>query len=148
MLRTCVVSAFCLLVTVPGFAAEERAVLAAEAAPIPVTAVQTPTTTPAPRLVMPALYASLAGLQAYDAFSTLTVLTRGGVEANPIMKGIAGSPLALVAVKAGTTAGSIYVAERLWRQNHKGQAIALMVATNGLMAAVAAHNTSVMRGIK
>jgi hypothetical protein len=145
MLRTCFVLSFCLFVAVPGFAAEERA---ADATPVSLTAVQTNNSKPAPRLVLPALYVSLAGLQAYDAFSTLTVLKRGGVEANPVMKGIVGSPLALVAVKAGTTAGSICVAERLWRQNRKGQAIALMVATNGLMAAVAAHNTSVMRGIK
>jgi len=51
-------------------------------------------------------------------------------------------------VKGGVTAASILAADRLWRQGHKGKAIALMVTTNGVMAAVAAHNGSILRGLK
>ena len=40
---------------------------------------------------------------------------------------------------------SIYVAERLWRGHHRGQAIAMMVVSNGIMAAVAASNASIIR---
>src|SRR5437667_5340415 len=38
--------------------------------------------------VLPALYISLAGLQAYDAYSTVTGVRRGAVEANGLMKNV------------------------------------------------------------
>jgi len=41
--------------------------------------------------------------------------------------------------------GAIYAAEQLWRQHHRGQAIAIMVASNGVMAIVAAHNAGTRR---
>jgi len=95
--------------------------------------------------VLPSLYVSLAGLQAYDAYSTVTGLRRGAVEANGVMKNVAGNPAALLGVKAGVTAASIVLAERLWKQNRRVAAIATMIATNGVMAAVAARNGSVLR---
>jgi len=95
--------------------------------------------------VLPSLYASLAGLQAFDGYSTLVGVRRGAVETNGIIKNVAGNPAALWAVKAGATTASIFVAERLWKQNRRMAAIATMVATNGLMAAVAARNASVLR---
>jgi hypothetical protein len=94
--------------------------------------------------VLPALYVSLAGLNAFDAYSTSAGLSRGAREANPLMKSVAGNPAALWAVKGGATAASILVAERLWKQNKRGQAIAVMVVTNGMMAVVAARNASVL----
>jgi len=96
-------------------------------------------------LVLPALYVSLGGLQAYDGYSTLTGLRRGAVETNGVMKNVVGNQAAMWAMKAGVTTGSIVVAERLWKQNRRVAAIATMVATNGLMAVVAAHNASVLR---
>lgn len=99
-------------------------------------------------LVLPALYVSFAGLNAFDAASTIHALEHGAVEANPLLTGIARRPVALWAVKGGVTAISIVAAEHLWRRGHKGQAIVLMVATNGIMTAVAAHNASVIRGLK
>jgi len=95
--------------------------------------------------VLPSLYAGLAGLQAFDVYSTFAGLRRGAVEANGLMKGVAGNPAALWAVKAGATATSIIVAERLWKQNRRVAAIVTMVAANGVMAAVAARNASVLR---
>ena len=57
---------------------------------------------------------------------TTTALRDGGVESNPIMKGIAGNSLALAAVKAGTTTATIYLAHHLWQRNRRAQAIAFV----------------------
>jgi hypothetical protein len=94
--------------------------------------------------VLPSLYVSLAGLNAYDAYATTAGLARGAAEANPLLRGVAGSPAALWAVKGGVTASSIVVAERLWRRNRKAAAIAVMAVSNGIMAAVAARNARVL----
>jgi hypothetical protein len=94
------------------------------------------------RGALPALYVTLAGLQAYDGFSTFRSVRNGGVEANPLMRNFAGNPAAVFAVKGGVTAASILVCERLWKQNRRTAAIMTMIATNGLMAAVVARNAS------
>jgi hypothetical protein len=94
------------------------------------------------------LYVSNIALNAYDGFSTAAALQHGGVEANPFMKGVAGNPMALWGVKAGMTAASIVIAERLWRRHHRGQAIGMMIAMNGIMTAVAMNNASVLRSAK
>lgn len=99
-------------------------------------------------LIMPSLYVSLGVLQAYDVYSTVTGLNRGAVESNPLMGGIAGNPIAFSALKAGVTGATIYTAERLWRQDRKKSAIILMLASNGLMAYVAANNAGVIRGLR
>jgi hypothetical protein len=102
--------------------------------------------TPADRgSVLPALYVSLVGLQAYDGYSTSRGLKSGAFEANPLLGTLASHPAALWAVKGATAFVSIYLAERLWREHHRGQAIVLMVLSNGLMAAVAASNASIIR---
>jgi uncharacterized protein DUF5658 len=98
--------------------------------------------------VLPSLYASLIVLEAYDGYSTTRGLKNGAIESNTFMRRLAAEPAALWAVKGGATFVSIYVAERLWRKNQRGRAIAVMVATNGLMAAVAMNNASVLRGQK
>lgn len=94
---------------------------------------------------LPSLYVSLIGLQAYDGYSTSRGLNHGAVESNGFMSGLASHPGALWAAKGGAAFVSIYTAERLWRQHRRGQAIALMVVSNGFMAAVAASNASVLR---
>ena len=95
--------------------------------------------------VLPSMYVSLTTLQGYDVYSTLRAMRRGAVEANPIMSGIVGNPAASLAVKSATTVATIYMAERLWREHHRGAAIVLMAVTTGMMATVAAHNASVLR---
>jgi hypothetical protein len=95
-------------------------------------------------LVLPSLYVSLIGLQVYDGYSTSRGLANGAIEGNTFMSGVASHPAMLWAAKGGAAFASIYVAERLWRQGHRGQAIAMMVASNGLMVAVAASNASVI----
>lgn len=92
--------------------------------------------------LLPALYAASVALQALDAHSTITGLRRGATEANPLMNGVAGNPTALLAVKAGAAAGTIYFAEKLWKRNRVA-AVVLMVAVNSVTAAVVAHNYKV-----
>ena len=85
------------------------------------------------------MYATFATLQALDGFSTLKALSAGGREANPIMAGVVGSPVGLFAVKAGTTAATILLAERLAKRN-KVASFVMMAALNTGYAAVVAHN--------
>lgn len=96
-----------------------------------------------PRALVP-LYVSFAALQGMDAFTTVQALGRGAVEANPLLGGVAGNRGALFAVKASTTAGTIWLSERLWRKNRVA-AIALMAALNGTYAVIVAHNRRVGR---
>ena len=97
--------------------------------------------------VLPALYISFAVLQGFDAYSTTTGLSRGAVEANPMMRGVAGNSAAFWAVKAGSTAATIWFAERLWKNNRVG-AIVTMAVANGVMASVAARNASVLKTLR
>lgn len=95
--------------------------------------------------LLPGLYVSLASLNAIDAYTTSRGIALGAAESNPMMRAVAGSPAGVWAVKGGVTAGSIVIAERLWHRNHKPQAIALMLISNGMMAVVTARNARVLR---
>jgi hypothetical protein len=97
---------------------------------------------------LPVLYGVLAGLQAYDGWSTVSAVNRGAVEGNPAIAGVAANPGAMWALKVGATSASIYAAETLWRRHRRAGAIATMVAVNGMMVAVAARNASVMQRLK
>jgi hypothetical protein len=94
---------------------------------------------------LPAMYVSLASLQAYDGYTTLHGVRAGATETNPLVGGLASQPAAFWAVKALSTVTTIYFAEQLWRQRKRGQAIATMVVANAVMGAVAARNTSVLK---
>jgi len=94
---------------------------------------------------LPAMYVSLAGLQAYDGYSTIRGVRDGATEANPLVGGLASQPAAFWTVKALSTVTTIYFAEQLWRQHKRGQAIMTMVVANAVMGGVAAHNMSVVR---
>ena len=93
--------------------------------------------------ILPFLYASLAGLQAYDVYSTRTGISRGASEVNPLVAPIAGDTSAMIVMKAVSTGTTIIMAEHLWRRN-KTAAILTMVAANGVMAVVAAHNANLL----
>ena len=104
--------------------------------------------TPAPPrrgTLLLSLYVSLAGLNAYDAYSTTKGYSAGATETNSLLRAAASRPAVVWAIKGGITAGSIIVAERLWRTHHRVHAIGMMVLTNSLMAVVAARNSSVLR---
>ena len=104
----------------------------------------------APRrpMLLPALYAGSALLQGYDAYSTLTVLKHGGVEANPMMKTLTKSPAAFIALKAGMATMSIVSAEKMWKRGNRIGAIATMAASNTFMALVARNNARVLSTVR
>jgi hypothetical protein len=90
------------------------------------------------------LYASFATLQALDAHSTLEAIRRGGAEANPFMRGVAARPAALVAIKAGTAAATVMLAEKLSKRNPVASVL-MMTALNSAYATIVAHNYQVAR---
>jgi hypothetical protein len=146
MARTWIASSLIVfLVAVPAFAAESGGPAADQTGPSIVISAG-PHALRGP--ILPVLYGTLAGLQAYDGWSTVKATTHGASEANPFMAGVAGNSGAVWAVKAGTTMASIYAAERLWRRHRRTEAIVMMVAANGVMAMVAVSNASVIRGLK
>jgi hypothetical protein len=88
---------------------------------------------------LPVMYAAFAALQGLDVYSTRRAIAGRAHEANPLMRPAAANAGAMLAVKALSTAGAIYFAERAWKKNRKG-AIILMAVINGATAAVAARN--------
>lgn len=85
------------------------------------------------------LYGTLAALQGFDVYSTRRAMAAGANEVNPIVNNASGSPAAMLAVKAMSTAGSIFFAERAWKKNPKA-AVVLMAVVNGVTAAIVARN--------
>jgi hypothetical protein len=153
ILASCLAVFMC---TVPAFAAEKNSAdriesdkseaivdtaVAAQSLTAPIPAW---TGMPSRPSILTALYGGSAALQAFDAYSTLKALKGGAVEANPIMKGVVGNPGVFIGVKAAVSAASIMAAEQMWRNHHRAAAIIMMAASNGFMAAVAAHNASVL----
>jgi hypothetical protein len=98
--------------------------------------------------VLSSLYVSLAALNIYDGVSTKQGLAHGAMEGNSGMSGIVGSSASLWTAKAVTTASAILLSEHLWKTHHKAGAVAVMVISNGLMSAVAAHNASVVSSLR
>lgn len=90
---------------------------------------------------LPALYATLGALQVFDVYSTRRAIAAGAHEVNPIVRGTTGNSGAMLAVKALSTAGTIFFAERTWKKNRKG-ALIMMAAINGVNAAIVARNLS------
>lgn len=99
------------------------------------------------RVGLTALSVTSAALQGLDAYTTLTAINRGAVEANPLMRGAVRNPAVLMAVKSSMTAATIYAAQRLWPRN-KAAAVALLAVSNGVMATVVAHNMSVIQQMR
>jgi len=113
--------------------------------PVPPLAAEGPPLAPL-RIAAPArpaplvpLYLAFVALQVADVASTRRALEAGGREANPIVRGLANNSAAMLAVKAGATAGTIYLVERLWKKNRTA-AVILMTALNGAYAAIVAYN--------
>jgi hypothetical protein len=96
---------------------------------------------------LPAFYASLAALQLFDGYSTTRALAGGAKEANPVMKGVVNKPVVFWSLKAVMAVAPALATERMWKTNKAG-AIAVMVVSNGMMAAVAAHNAKVLNRVR
>jgi hypothetical protein len=96
----------------------------------------------APRL---ALYATYGVMQALDVHSTLRALDDGsGVEANPLLRSVVSSPTGFIAFKVASTAGVVFLVERL-RKKHPVAAFALGIGVTSLQAVVVMHNYRVGR---
>ena len=93
---------------------------------------------PSTRPLVP-LYVSLGVLLGLDAHSTTLALKAGAVETNPLMRGVADQPAALVAVKAGAAASTIWLTHKLAKRSRTG-AFIVMAAVNSAYATVVAHN--------
>ena len=126
----------------------------AVAMPVVLTAAQLPSLTrpaPLPResnrpsALMLSLYASTAALQMLDVHSTMTALDNGAVEANPLMKNVAGNKAAFVALNAGVAVSTILAARNMAKRN-KVAAIATLIAVNSAYAFIVSHNYKVARG--
>jgi hypothetical protein len=85
------------------------------------------------------LYTSFVALQGFDVHSTLRALDRGGREANSFMAPFTRRPAAFIALKAGTTAGILYLTERVRRRSPTA-AIVMMAAFNSAYVTVVANN--------
>ena len=85
------------------------------------------------------LYASFAMLQTLDAHSTTRAIQNGATERNPLLRDLAGHPAGLFALKAGVTASTILLTEKV-RKKHPVGAIVLMTALNSFYATVVVHN--------
>jgi uncharacterized protein DUF5658 len=112
-----------------------QSIVSVRAAPLPMP-VEAPERRPA---ALVPLYASFITLQILDLHSTYAALSRGGVEANPMLSGLTGNMVAISAVKAAGTAGVIFVSEKLHTKN-KAAAVGLMIAANSAMFWVVQHN--------
>lgn len=90
--------------------------------------------------LLPALYVAQGALQAMDAHSTYSAIDRGAHEANPLMKNVVGNKGAMMAVKAGVAASTIWMAESMWKRGNRVGAIVTMIAANSVTGFVVAHN--------
>jgi hypothetical protein len=94
---------------------------------------------PGAKTLRVALYASFAALQALDTHSTFQAMQAGASEANPFMAGLVQSPAGFVALKAGTTAATILLAEKLAKRSPVASVL-VMTAINSVYVTVVAHN--------
>jgi hypothetical protein len=84
-----------------------------------------------------AMYVGFVGLQVLDARTTMSALRRGAHETNPFLG--SGHSGVVWAVKAASTASTIFFVERV-RKRNRIRAILLMAGINGGYVALAAHN--------
>jgi hypothetical protein len=90
------------------------------------------------------LLASYVALQALDISSTYVTARTGAYEANPVVRQALDSPVALVAMKAGSAALTVAFAHHLSKRHPKA-AVLLMIGMNSAYAVIVAHNYSVAR---
>jgi hypothetical protein len=136
------------LAATPSFAADAvvlPVVLTAEQLPSLTRPAPLPRASNRPSALMMSLYASTAALQMLDVHSTITALDNGAVEANPLMKNVAGNKAAFVALKAGVAVTTILATRNMAKRN-KVAAIATLIAVNSAYAFVVSHNYKVARG--
>jgi hypothetical protein len=97
--------------------------------------------------ILPALYVSFGALQAWDVYATSAAMRSGAREANPMMASVAGHPARVLAVKAASTAATVFFVERLWKQNRVA-AVVVLAIINGATTAVAMNNVRNARRVR
>jgi len=97
---------------------------------------------------LPMLYAAQVALQALDIHSTYAAINKGAHEANPLMKGVVDNKGAMLAVKAGVAAGSILLAEKMWKKGNRTGAVATMLVLNTVTALVVTNNYKVASSLQ
>jgi hypothetical protein len=97
-----------------------------------------------PSLTLPALQVSFGALQIMDVVSTTRALNAGLSEGNAAMRGVVERPLAVAAVKAGATAATVFLVNRMARKN-RAAAILTMVAINSAYSVVVVRNFQAVR---
>jgi hypothetical protein len=85
------------------------------------------------------LQVSFVALEALDVFSTMRGLRQGHTEANPLMRGVTGHPMAMATVKAGAAVTTLLLVRQVSRKNRVA-AIAMMAAMNTALSVVVARN--------
>ena len=76
-----------------------------------------------------------------DVHSTYSAISRGAHEANPLMKGVVDNKGAMMAVKAGVAASTIWMAECDVEEGQPRRArSSTMIVANSVTAVVVAHN--------
>jgi hypothetical protein len=131
----------CVLIGVSPAVAQSESALsipADAAAAVPAAAA------PRPSLALPALQVSFGALQIMDVVSTTRALNAGLTEGNTAMRGVVDRPLAVAAVKAGSTAATIFLVNRIARKN-RAAAILTMLAINSAYSVVVVHNFRAVR---
>jgi hypothetical protein len=97
--------------------------------------------------VLLSLHAATVATQMLDVHSTMRAIKVGGVEANPVMGGLVNNRAAFIGVKAGISAGVIFVTQKVARDN-KIAAIVASAAINSAFVMVARHNYRVAQGLR
>ena len=97
--------------------------------------------------VLVSLHAATVATQMLDVHSTMRAVKAGGVEANPVMGGLVNNRAAFIGVKAGISAGVIFVTQKVARDN-KIAAIVASAAINSAFVMVARHNYRVAQGLR
>ena len=150
--RIAALSVFCLALTVTGASAQDHAATplrnaaenpSATSQPYPGADAPAIRAASRPGALVP-LYVSFGALQVLDTHSTSRALARGGVEVNPLMRGLAHNEGAVFAVKAASTAGVIYVSEKMWKKNRTA-AVIFMVASTSAMTWIVQSNYRAVR---
>jgi len=119
-------------VLVPSPRAEESAWPAPAAPGLSASGVRRPA-------ALPVMYGAFAALQIADVYSTTRGIAAGRTELNPAMRPFTGSSGTMLAVKAVSSAASLYFAEKAWKKKPKA-AVILMGAINGVLAAAVVTN--------
>jgi len=92
------------------------------------------------------LAATLATLQALDVVSTVSAISSShGVEANPMVGGLAEHPAAFAAVKGAMTAGTLVLMHR-YAKHHPKAAVITMIAFNVGYSYIVANNFRIAAG--